>query len=165
MTVCSRLRDGPSSTTRPASIESWTEATISCSPSSATRRSRNSITSAKLWPVSTCRIGHGNGAGPERLLGQPQQHDRVLAAAEEQDRALELGGDLAHHVDGLGLERLELGEGRHAAASRVASPSSASKRSAQPFERDPDWRRIGGGGAGTPARISIVGDGSRAKSS
>ncbi len=64
--VCSRLRDarGPvSSTTRPASIESCTLATISRSPSSATRRSRNSITSGKLWPVSTCISGNGNGAG------------------------------------------------------------------------------------------------------
>src|SRR3954469_541688 len=64
--VCSRLRDarGPvSSTTRPVSIDSCTDATISRSPSSATRRSRNSRTSGKLWPVSTCMSGNGNGAG------------------------------------------------------------------------------------------------------
>ncbi len=66
VTVCSWLRDarGPvSSTTRPLSIESCTLATISRSPSSATRRSRNSITSGKLCPVSTCISGNGNGAG------------------------------------------------------------------------------------------------------
>src|SRR5271166_762509 len=66
VTVCSRLRDarGPvSSTTRPLSIDSCTLATISRSPSSATRRSRNSITSGKLCPVSTCISGNGNGAG------------------------------------------------------------------------------------------------------
>ena len=110
--VCSRLRDarGPvSSTTRPWSIESCTEATISRSPSSATRRSRNSIASGKLWPVSTCMTGNGNGAGPERLLGQPQQHDRVLAAGEQQHGVLELGGDLAHDVDRLRLQHLEVG--------------------------------------------------------
>ena len=66
VTVCSRLRDarGPvSSTTRPVSIDSCTLATISRSPSSATRRSRNSITSGKLCPVSTCISGNGNAAG------------------------------------------------------------------------------------------------------
>ena len=64
--VCRRLRDarGPvSSTTRPLSIDSCTEATIRRSPSSATRRSRNSITSGKLWPVSTCMTGNGNLPG------------------------------------------------------------------------------------------------------
>ena len=64
--VCRRLRDarGPvSSTTRPASIESCTLATIRRSPSSATRRSRNSMTSGKLWPVSTCMSGNGKRAG------------------------------------------------------------------------------------------------------
>ena len=66
VTVCSRLREarGPvSSTTRPLRIESSTEATIRRSPSSSTRRSRNSITSGKLWPVSTCMTGNGNFAG------------------------------------------------------------------------------------------------------
>ena len=33
------------------------------SPSSATRRSRNSITSGKLWPVSTCSSGNGTAPG------------------------------------------------------------------------------------------------------
>jgi hypothetical protein len=60
--VCSRLRLAKrpfSSTTRPASIESWTEATISRVPACAARRSRNSSTSAKLWPVSMCMTGNG----------------------------------------------------------------------------------------------------------
>ena len=64
--VWSWFRDarGPvSSTTRPLSIDSCTEATISVSPSSATRRSRYSITSGKLWPVSTCITGNGNLPG------------------------------------------------------------------------------------------------------
>ena len=76
----------------------------------ATRRSRNSITSGKLCPVSTCMSGNGKPAGPERLLGEAQQHDRVLAAAEQQHRALELGRDLAHDVDRLGLERAQVVE-------------------------------------------------------
>ena len=64
--VCRRLRDarGPvSSRTRPASIDACTDATTSRSPSSATRRSRNSMTSGKLWPVSTCMSGNGKRPG------------------------------------------------------------------------------------------------------
>ena len=49
-------------------------------------------------------------ARAERLLGQAQQHDRVLAAGEQQHRALELGGDLAHDVDRLGLQRVAGGD-------------------------------------------------------
>ncbi len=49
-------------------------------------------------------------AGAEGLLGEAQQHDRVLAAAEEQHGALELGGHLTEDVDGLGLEGLEVGQ-------------------------------------------------------
>lgn len=66
VTVCSRLREARrpvSSTTRPASIESCTLATMSRAPSWATRRSRKSITSGKLCPVSTCISGKGIGAG------------------------------------------------------------------------------------------------------
>ena len=46
--------------------------------------------------------------GTERLLGEAQHHDRVLAAREEQHRPLALGGDLAHDVDRLGLELVEM---------------------------------------------------------
>ena len=111
--VCSRLRLAQrpvSSTTRPASIESCTDATTSRTPSSATRRSRKSITSAKLCPVSTCMTGNGIFAGAERPLGQREHDDRVLAAGEQQHRPLELGRHLAHDVDGLGLEHVELGQ-------------------------------------------------------
>ena len=114
--VCSRLREarGPvSSTTRPVSIDSCTEATIA----SGTRRSRNSITSGKLCPVSTCMTGNGSGAGRERLLGQRQQQDRVLAAGEQQHRLLQLGRHLADDVDGLRLELLEVGAQRYTAHS------------------------------------------------
>src|SRR6476646_2403748 len=45
---------------------------------------------------------------PERLLGQPQHHDRVLAAGEEQYGTLTLRGDLAHDVDRFGLELVEV---------------------------------------------------------
>ena len=44
----------------------------------------------------------------ERLLGQAQHHDRVLAAGEEQHRPLELGHHLAHDEDALGLESVQM---------------------------------------------------------
>ncbi len=46
----------------------------------------------------------------ERLHGQVQHDDRVLAAGEQQHRALELGRHLADDVDRLGLEGAEVGE-------------------------------------------------------
>ena len=153
VTVCSRLRDGPSSCARPASIESCTRATISCSPSSATRRSRNSSTSGEVVAGVDVQDRARELRGPERLLGQPQEHDRVLAAAEQQHRPLELRRDLAHDVDGLVLQRVQL----RASATKRSSPRST--------PREPDCRFSGAAGAGTPARISIVGAGSRAKSS
>ena len=42
------------------------------------------------------------------LFGQPEHHDRVLAAGEEQHRTFALGSDLAHDVDRLGLELVEM---------------------------------------------------------
>ena len=90
--------------------------------------------------------GNGKRAGPERLLGQAQQHDRVLAAAEEQHGPLELGGDLAHDVDRLGLERLEVGElarsrddvqpalGLLGCAQRPSRPLPGLVQGAQPIE-------------------------------
>jgi hypothetical protein len=45
-----------------------------------------------------------HAGGPERLLGQVQHDDRVLAAGEQQHGPLELGGDLADDVDGLGFD-------------------------------------------------------------
>ena len=46
-----------------------------------------------------------NRPGIERLLRQPQQDRRVLADRVQHHRPLELGDDLAHDVDALGLER------------------------------------------------------------
>ena len=76
--------------------------------------------------------------GPERLDGQLEQDQRVLASGEQQHGPLELGGDLAHDVDRLGLEAVELGDA-HAATSPRA-------RSAQREERSSPCRRKGGSG-------------------
>ena len=47
---------------------------------------------------------------PEGFLGQAQQADGIFAAGEQQGRTFEFGGHLAHDVDGLGLEVLEVVE-------------------------------------------------------
>jgi hypothetical protein len=62
----------------------------------------------------------GEARGPEGLLGQAQQDDRVLAAREEEHGPLELCGDLAHDVDGLALERFEV---RQLVVHRLGTPS------------------------------------------
>ena len=64
-TDCRRLRDapGPGSPQRPRSIDACTDATTRRAPSLLTTRSRKSSTSWKLWPVSTCMTGNGNGPG------------------------------------------------------------------------------------------------------
>ena len=67
-------------------------------------------------------------AGPERLLGEPQQDDRVLAAREEQHRPLELRRDLAEDVDRLGLEVVEVRE-RAARAALMRAPRAGSSSS------------------------------------
>jgi len=46
--------------------------------------------------------------GPERLRGEREHDDRVLATGEQQRGTLELGRDLTHDVDRLGLEYVEL---------------------------------------------------------
>ena len=51
----------------------------------------------------------GEAARAECLLGETEQHDRVLAAREQQHGPLELGRDLAHNVDGFRLELIEVG--------------------------------------------------------
>ena len=49
-------------------------------------------------------------ARAESLLGHAQHADRILAAGEEQGRVRALTGHLAHDVDGLGFEPVEVGE-------------------------------------------------------
>ena len=53
---------------------------------------------------------HRDVGGAEGLLRQAQQADGILAAGEQQGGPLELGGDFAHHVDGLGFQILEMVE-------------------------------------------------------
>ena len=63
-TDCSGLRvPSGRSCSSPLSIQSWTWATWRRAPDSATRSSRNLMTSGKLWPVSTWSNSKGTVAG------------------------------------------------------------------------------------------------------
>ena len=73
-----------------------------------------------------------DAARPERLARQVREHDRVLAAAEQQHRALELGGDLADDVDRLGLERLQVRQREAGACSPHSVFSSPAQRPSRP---------------------------------
>ncbi len=70
VTVCSGLRDGPLSTTRPASMSSSTLATTRRTPCRATSSSRVAMTSSKLCPVSTCITGNGSRPGANALIAR-----------------------------------------------------------------------------------------------
>ena len=122
VTVCSGLRDAPSpvrSCTRPASIEACTDATISSTPNSATVRSRKVIDLVEVVPGVDVHHRERDAGGEERPSGEVEQHDGVLAAGEQQDRPLALGGDLAQDADRFVLEpggaRAVTGGGAHAA--------------------------------------------------
>ena len=78
----------------------------------------------------------------ERLDGEVQHHDRVLAAREQQRRPLELGGDLTDDVDRLGLQRSQVGElvGRGHERIRV-NLDPAGKQSSCPASPPPPTMR------------------------
>ena len=110
--VCRRLRDarGPfSSVTRPRSIESCTFATISALAQLGDALVAIHERLGKVVAGVDVDERERKPRRPKRLLGEPQQDDRVLAAGEQQARALTLGRELAQDVDGLVLERPQVG--------------------------------------------------------
>ena len=52
----------------------------------------------KVVPGVDMHDGKRNGSRTERLLREPEHDDRVFAPGEQQDRTLQLCGDLAHDV-------------------------------------------------------------------
>src|SRR2546425_9396298 len=98
-------------------------------------------------------------AGPEGLLGQTQQDDRILATAEEDRRPLEDGRSLAEDVDRLGLElgevRQAVTSGRRRAGHRAPAATASSIRGGAAGD---SWRAAPGrpvprpGLASAPAR-------------
>ena len=105
-----------SSTARPSSIDCCTEATTSGTPESFDLAVAVVDDLGEVVTGVDVHQRERKARRPERLLGQPQHHRGVLAAREEQHRALELGRDLTHDVDRFGLERVEMSESgfRHA---------------------------------------------------
>ena len=111
--------------------------TSSSRPCSAARRSRKAIISLNFHVVSTCSSGKGGFDGIEGLHGEMQHHRRILADRIEHHRPLAFGDDLAHDVDALRLEPIEMAErlGRQrvhressGAAPRVRRPSGPTCR-------------------------------------
>jgi len=51
---------------------------------------------------------HRVARGCEGFSRQPRHDDGVFAAGEEEDGALELGGDFAKHVNGFAFEHLQM---------------------------------------------------------
>ena len=62
----------------------------------------------ELVPGLNVQEWHRDVRRAERLFGEAQEADGVLAAGEQQRRALELARDLTHDVDGLGLQILQM---------------------------------------------------------
>ena len=91
--------------------------------------SRNAYMSRNFHVVSTCISGNGGVRRRERLLGQAQHHRAVLADRVEHHRVLELGDHLAHDVDALGLELLEMCELHARDAQRSTSASTGMRLS------------------------------------
>ena len=110
------------------SIDSCTDATTSRSPSSRDAPVAVLDRLGEVVPGVDVHDRERELARPERLLGEAEQDDRVLAAGEEQHRPLELGGDLAEDVDGLGLELVEVRHGREGARRAHNSDSTRSGR-------------------------------------
>ena len=94
-------------------------------PSFLAMASRNSYIARNFQVVSTCSSGNGGTAGKERLHRQVQHHRAVLADRVQHHRPLALGHHLAHDVDALGLQALQVSEVRAATCDALASSGSA----------------------------------------
>ena len=168
------------STTTPSSMESWTDGDHEADAElGRPRRSRNSSISGKLCPVSTWMQRERDLRRAEGLLRQAQHDDRVLAAREQQDGLLELGGDLTDDVDRLGLELVQLaqlvvGMGRWC-THQIGGPLLGSSRlmlavgegrGRGPAVSSPTCRRSGvlhADDAGSVGRVLQLGDRGRAE--
>jgi hypothetical protein len=73
-------------------------------------RSRMAYMSRNFQVVSTCSSGKRRRRRVEGLASQVQHHGAVLADRIQHHRAVGLGHHLAHDVDALGFEALQVGQ-------------------------------------------------------
>ena len=91
----------------------------------------------------------------ERLLREPHEHDRVLAAAEQQRGALTLGRDLADDVDGLGLEGSQVRQRGGGDGGHTCNPHSVLVSPAHgPHGRIPGWCKARSRSTRSPGRAA-----------
>jgi hypothetical protein len=76
----------------------------------ARHRSRKLYISRNFQRVSTCSSGNGGGPDAKAFWRQVQHHAAVLADGVEHHRVVGLGDHLAHDVDALGFEALQVGQ-------------------------------------------------------
>ncbi|MPM63521.1 hypothetical protein SDC9_110401 [bioreactor metagenome] len=88
----------------------------------------------EVVPGVDMQQGERHSSGPEGFGGQVEQDGRVLAAAEQQHRPLQLGDGLADDVDGLGLQQVEMVESAHRCNphSVLARPAHRPARGSSP---------------------------------
>jgi hypothetical protein len=89
---------------------SCTLATIERAPSARERVTKLDHLGEVLTGVDV-HDREGELLGREGLDREVQQHRRILAAREEQDRSFALGDHLAQDEDGVGLEEVEVVSG------------------------------------------------------
>ena len=94
-------------------------------PAPRARRSRNAITSGKLWPVSMCSSGNGNGAGRNAFSARRSRTSESLPPEKSSAGLRALARDFAQDVDRLGLEPVEMMRSRPAPAAARDARSGA----------------------------------------
>ena len=152
-----RLARGPvSSTTVPASMSSCTLATTSRAPDLLHHRVAEREHLGEVVPGVDVHHRERHPGGRERLHGQVEHDDRVLAAREQQHRPLELGRHLTDDVDRLRLEGPQVRQlvGRRGHGGITVNPDQTGKQSHVPSSPPPPttrWRRRAATEAGRAA--------------
>ena len=110
VTVCNGLRDGPLSTTRPASMSSCTLATTRRRPIALDQGVAGGDDLVEVVTGVDVHDGERQPAWANALMARCSMTIESLPPEKQQHRPLELGGHLADDVDGLGLERAQMAQ-------------------------------------------------------
>ena len=110
--ICRRLRliSPGAGTAMPLAMASSTVRTMSLRAELRRAAVAEFVQLGEVMPGVDVEQRHREVGGAKGLLREAQQADGVFAAGEEQRRPLEVGRDFAHHVDGLGLQVLQMVE-------------------------------------------------------